>query len=208
MSLEEAPPALAAAITLFSDQIARLTEQVAALAAQVNCQQPQVREYHRRRESRSCFKCGRVGHIARDCQRQGKDNDVRLGQRASHKNEGLDQITVAAVRSKIITIRGQIGGSLQEDLLDSGSAVSLLRQDILKQATGIERTESKLDLHLVTAARENLPIVDQVSTSVKLGDLERRHNFLVMTSLITPAILGTDFLQKHRLVIFLPLQLQ
>ena len=76
--------------------------------------------------------------------------------------------------------------------------MSLLRQDILKQATGIERTEPKLDLHLVTAAGENLPIVDQVSISVKLGDLERRHNFLVVTSLITPAILGTDFLQKHR----------
>ena len=105
------------------------------------------------------------------------------------------------MRSKIITIRGQIGGSSQEVLLDSGSAVSLLRQDILKQATGIERTEPKLDLHLVTAAGENLPIVDQVSISVKLGDLERRHNFLVVTSLITPAILGTDFLQKHRLVL-------
>ena len=28
--------------------------------------------------------------------------------------------------------------------------------------------------------------------TVKLGDLERRHNFLVVKSLITPAILGTD----------------
>ena len=33
-----------------------------------------------------------------------------------------DQVTVAAVRSKIITICGQIGGSTQEFLLDSGSA--------------------------------------------------------------------------------------
>ena len=37
----------------------------------------------------------------------------------------LDQITVAAVRSKMITICGQIGGSKHEVLLDSGSAVSL-----------------------------------------------------------------------------------
>ena len=42
----------------------------------------------------------------------------------------------------MITICGQIGGSKQEVLLDSGSAVSLLRQDALKQATGIERTDS------------------------------------------------------------------
>ena len=40
----------------------------------------------------------------------------------------------------------------------------------------------------MTAAGEDLPIVDQVSITVNLGDLERRHNFLVVTSLITPAI--------------------
>ena len=105
-----------------------------------------------------------------------RQRDVRLRQRASHQNVSLDQITVAAaVKSKIITICGQIEGSKQEVLLDSGSAISLLGQDVLKHvATGIERTEPKLDLHLVTAAGEDLPIVDQVSITVKLGDLERR----------------------------------
>ena len=50
------------------------------------------------------------------------------------------------------------------------------------------------------AAGENLPIFYRVSITVKLGDLERRHNFLVVKSLITPATLGTNFLQKHRIV--------
>ena len=131
-----------------------------------------------------------------------RQRDVRLRQRASHQNVSLDQITVAAVKSKIITICGQIGGSKQEVLLDSVSTVSLLRQDDLKHVTtGIEHTEPKLDFHLVTAAGENLPIVDQVSITVKLEDLERRHNFLVVKSLITPAILGADIIQKHKIVL-------
>ena len=128
-----------------------------------------------------------------------RQREVCLRQRASHQNESQDQITVAAVRSKIITICGQIGGSTQEVLLDLGSTVSLLRQDVLKHvATGIERTEPTLDLHLVTAAGENLPIVDQVTITVKLRDLEKRHNFLVVKSLITPAILGMDFFINTR----------
>ena len=103
--------------TLLSDQIACLTEQVAVLAAQVqsNRQQPQVHEYNQqRRELLSCFKCGHVGHIARDCRCQGKDNGMSA-QGSGHptKNVSLgDQVTVAAVRSKIITICGQIGGSM------------------------------------------------------------------------------------------------
>ena len=59
---------------------------------------------------------------------------------------------------------------------------------------GIEHTDPKLDIHLVSAAGAHLPIVDQVSVTVKLGEL---NNFLVVASLITPVILGTDFLQRH-----------
>ena len=49
---------------------------------------------------------------------------------------------------------------MQEGLLDSGPAVSLLRQDVLKQATGIERADTKLDILLVTAADAHLSIGD------------------------------------------------
>ena len=64
--------------------------------------------------------------------------------------------------------------ALRRRVLDSGPAVSLLRQDVLKQATGIERADAKLDIHLVTAAGAHLPIVDQVSVT----ELEKWHNFL------------------------------
>ena len=64
----------------------------------------------------------------------------------------------------------------------------------------IEHTKPKLDIHLVSAAGSHLPIVDQVSVTVKLGELKKQHNFLVVTCLITPAILGMDFLQRHETV--------
>ena len=63
---------------------------------------------------------------------------------------------------------------------------------------GIDHTDPKLDIHLVSAAGAHLPIVDQVSVTVKLGEL---NNFLVVACLITPAILGTDFLQRHGTVL-------
>ena len=62
---------------------------------------------------------------------------------------------------------------------------------------GIEHTDSKLDIHLVSAADAHLPIVDQVSVTVKLGELKKRHNFLVVASMITLAIWGMNFLQRH-----------
>eukprot|EP00731_Ephydatia_muelleri_P019100 Em0011g1140a len=57
----------------------------------------------------------------------------------------------------------------------------------------IEHTNPKLDIHLVSAAGAHLPIVDQVSVTVKPGELKKRHNFLVVASLITPAILRWIF---------------
>lgn len=50
------------------------------------------------------------------------------------------QITIAAVRSKIITICGQIGGSTQEVLLDSGSPLYRFSgRMFFKQAMGIAK---------------------------------------------------------------------
>ena len=40
-------------------------------------------------------------------------------------------------------------------------------------------------------------MVDHIEVTVQIGQLKVRHNFLVVEKLVTPAILGTDFLQKH-----------
>ena len=96
---------------------------------------------------------------------------------------------------------GSVGDTAAEIMLDSGSSVSLLRQELAQKATGVVRTQPRHKMRLVTAAGESLPILGYVKATVRLGTLEKLHDFVVMKDLITAVILGTDFLQLHGLVL-------
>ena len=107
---------------------------------------------------------------------------------------------VAAVRPGAATIQGEIGEVKVEMMLDSGSSVSLIREDVLKQLTRYCRIPSK-KLQLVSAAGEPIPVVDHVSVSIRLGELQMEQPFVVVASLIMPAILGMDFLHTHGIIL-------
>ena len=105
-------------------------------------------------------------------------------------------ITVAAVRSSAATLTGE----LPEIILDSGSAVSL----VLKEEA--DKLQDKLtnitipQVRLITASGEPLQIAGHVQASVKICQLNVIYQFLVVDKLVTPVILGLDFLQQHNLV--------
>ena len=89
-----------------------------------------------------------------------------------------------------------------EIMLDSGSSVSLIRQEVLPKTQGIIKIVSvNPPVQLVTASGDHLPIVDHVKAPVQLGKLEIMHNFVVVESLVSPVILGVDFLQENALVL-------
>ncbi|KAL5516749.1 hypothetical protein EMCRGX_G002156 [Ephydatia muelleri] len=98
-------------------------------------------------------------------------------------------------------MEGKIAGVSTEIMLDSGSSVSLLRQEIVLGLKGITRRRPPQKLKLVTASGESLPIVDYVEATVVLGNTEMKHYFFVVKDLITPVILGVDFLQDKGLVL-------
>ena len=98
-------------------------------------------------------------------------------------------------------MKGKIAGVSTEIMLDSGSSVSLLRQEIVLGLKGITRRRPPQKLKLVTASGESLPIVDYVEATVVLGNTEMKHYFVVVKDLITPVILGVDFLQDKGLVL-------
>ena len=96
---------------------------------------------------------------------------------------------------------GSLGGILSEVMLDSGSSVLLVRQDVLSEMQYVRLTEAVVSVNLVTASGEKLPIVEHIRAMVQLGELELLHDFAMVKNLVVPVILGVDFLHKNGLVL-------
>ena len=201
-----------------TEQVALLTEQVAALSThQRNRQsgserQPccfgcnKVGDVQRncpyRYQNLTCFACGQPGHIARNCQLQGNEwGDVWTGQQTSPSTSpsrgDIPTVTVAVVKCRATMISGKLGGFAVEFMLDSGSSVSLIQHDLLKSIKNITEVNSSKAVQLITASGDPLPILKYVKALVRLGELKICHEFVVVNSLVTPAILGVDFLQGN-----------
>ena len=198
-------------------QLGELMEQVAALTAvqsmkrvsrapccfscqrlgHFQCQCPNQCTYQAQAaDNRLCFRCGQIGHVQRECQMQG--NEQGQGGPQASPTIGPDittsnLITVAAVRTNAAVVTGLLGGVAMEMMLDSGSAVSLVRKDMISpQMMNIVQVPLP-PVKLVTAAGDDLVIVDHIQTTIQLQHHTVTHIFVVVNTLITPTILGIDF---------------
>ena len=83
-----------------------------------------------------------------------------------------------------------------EMMLDSGSAVSLVRKDMIPpQMNNVVHNLLPL-VKLVTAAGD-----DHIQTTVRIQHHKVTHSFIVVNTVITPTILGIDYLQQHGIII-------
>ena len=112
-------------------------------------------------------------------------------------NTKLNLIMVSAIRTNAAIINGLLGGVPMEIMLDSGSAVSLIRQDMISPLMTSVIHIPLPQVKLVTAAGNDLLIVDHIQAAVQIQNYTVTHSFIVVNTLITPAILGIDFLQQH-----------
>ena len=85
-------------------------------------------------------------------------------------------------------------------MLDSGSSVSLLREDVLKRVPQHRRITPRR-IQLISVAGEHIPVINYVFIVVNLSDRQIEQPFVVVGRLIVPVILGLDFLHKHRLIL-------
>jgi len=53
----------------------------------------------------------------------------------------------------------------------------------------------------VSAAGEPISVLGQITANIQLGSVKAAHCFIVVRSLITPVIIGVDFMQRHGLVL-------
>jgi len=131
-----------------------------------------------------CFNCGRVGHLERDCRSPQSGNDLGMS-------------AMATRRPRTSVINAQIRGVYLEAMLDSGSTISFLWQDMVPQIFN----PVSLPLPpkwLVTASGQTLDVVGCVLLPVAFQDKPPvLHQFVIVPDLIIAAILGVDFLQKH-----------
>jgi hypothetical protein len=92
------------------------------------------------------------------------------------------------VRNKAATTKGSTGGMEAEVMSDSGSSVSLVRQEVLSQAHKMPPVAGMKPIPLVTASGDLLKILDRFRAPVRIGDLELVHDFVVVEKLASPVI--------------------
>ncbi len=100
---------------------------------------------------------------------------------------------------KAADIMGEVGGVRMEMMVDSRSSVSTVRKEMLDHLQGITTIQPALQVQLITASGEPLPILELIKAPTT--QLSVSHEFVVVNNLVTPAILGIDFLQRHMLVL-------
>ena len=110
----------------------------------------------------------------------------------------INSLVVAAIRTQGSIITGVVENKVVEIMIDSGSSISLVRGNLI---TGHKPNAAPQGLLLVSAAGEPIPVLGQITLPIQLGDVKVDHSFIVVQSLITPVILGIDFMQKHGLVL-------
>ena len=134
-----------------------------------------------------------------------RQRDDGTGQPSSQSEGGPvehETITVATIRKGASVVTGHVGGKAIEIMMDSGSSVSLLRQDVLQGLQAAEKPHNRYQgLELVTASGDPIPILGSTQVPVKIGNLQVLHDFIIVSKLVTPAIAGTDFLHKHGLTL-------
>ena len=108
----------------------------------------------------------------------------------------------AAVSSQL-TVKGSTGGHEINILVDTGSGVTLIREEVWKQihAKALGTTLQPVLHSVVTASGEKLNLLGETNVEVTIGEVSEYHFILVAQHLTQECLLGTDFLSQYGCVV-------
>ena len=156
-----------------------------------------------------CFKCGRHGHIARNC-RTNKFNEVMSkDERSDYPYRvigGARQVCEVPGngRSRVLTIpskgpgncfiQGYLANVPVSFLVDTGADVSVVRRDVWEESEGGELDAWGGTEKLIDASGHPMRVVGMKVASIRLGNGEFTHPVIVVEGLPMEALLGMDFI--------------
>ena len=105
----------------------------------------------------------------------------------------------SSINTLLLQVEGTLENSVTKFLLDSGTAVSVVRHDHLSLESC-----SKIDPDVLPAVRadgNSLDALGQVTQPVSVGEFHTNHKFVVMKNLTVDCLLGADFLTGNKAVL-------
>ena len=179
-----------------SRQLQKLTQEVSQLQERTT---PTVRQTDQRQQRRAdvgpCWSCGEHGHLKRNCPKRGRS---RPGSVYHRRNP----VTDAAAVSSTLLVTGLVAGRQTNMLVDTGSGVTILREDVWKESQQEERGPLTPPFCPVVAANgQELDLLGRSEVMVSVGGLSESHSVLVAKGLTQECLLGADFLSKHGCVV-------
>ena len=85
-------------------------------------------------------------------------------------------------------------------MLDSGASISLIREETAKRLLG-EHPVSATSTQVASATGDPIKVIGCATFPVQVGSINVDHSLVVVQFLITPVILGIDFMQEHGLIL-------
>ncbi|KAL5497311.1 hypothetical protein EMCRGX_G013768 [Ephydatia muelleri] len=148
--------------------------------------QPQLTAQDRR-PYRRCYKCGKEGHIRRNCPtNRHSERDTGGPPYAEHLPDKLYK--VCGVNYATLQVHGMLGNDPIDFLVDSGAAVSVVTNDILP--TSVRTRIIREAPHTVGANGSALDVLGRLEIPITLGQFCASHEFVVVRHLTVQCLLA------------------
>ena len=142
----------------------------------------------------ACWHCGERGHLRRNCPKRGR----------SRYSQGRRPASETAAVGSMVTVTGLVAGRRTEMLVDTGSAVTIVREDVWRETLKSDWSQLVASPQPAVAANgQELDLLGQSNTEIRVGGLAKKHTVLIAKGLIQECLLDADFLQKHQCVVHL-----